>query len=123
MSMKNRHVLREAVRHLILIILALYTLAPLLFLFVNAFKSNNEIIASPVALPEHWTLQYIKTANGSNQLWKSSGTDLYYYFFLHPASGNRFLVCRMGNGGEVKPSFPTSCSSALPQLWPVPFSL
>ena len=44
MSMKNRHVLREAVRHLILIILALYTLAPLLFLFVNAFKSNNEII-------------------------------------------------------------------------------
>ena len=53
MSMKNRHVLREAVRHLILIILALYTLAPLLFLFVNAFKSNNEIIASPVALPEH----------------------------------------------------------------------
>lgn len=52
MSMKNRHVLGEAVRHLILIILALYTLAPLLFLFVNAFKSNNEIIASPVALSE-----------------------------------------------------------------------
>ena len=94
MSMKNRHVLREAVRHLILIILALYTLAPLLFLFVNAFKSNNEIIASPVALPEHWTLQYIKTAMEAI----NSGTDLYYYFFLHPASGNRFLVCRMGNG-------------------------
>ena len=41
---ENRHVLGEAVRHLILIILALYTLAPLLFLFVNAFKSNNEIM-------------------------------------------------------------------------------
>ena len=81
MSMKNRHVLREAVRHLILIILALYTLAPLLFLFVNAFKSNNEIIASPVALPEHWTLQYIKTAMEAINFGKALGLTFIITFF------------------------------------------
>ena len=81
MSMKNRHVLGEAVRHLILIILALYTLAPLLFLFVNAFKSNNEIIASPVALPEHWTLQYIKTAMEAINFGKALGLTFIITFF------------------------------------------
>ena len=81
MSMKNRHVLGEAVRHLILIILALYTLAPLLFLFVNAFKSNNEIISSPVALPEHWTLQYIKTAMEAINFGKALGLTFIITFF------------------------------------------
>ena len=81
MSMKNRHVLGEAVRHLILIILALYTLAPLLFLFVNAFKSNNEIIASQVALPEHWTLQYIKTAMEAINFGKALGLTFIITFF------------------------------------------
>ena len=79
--MKNRHVLGEAVRHLILIILALYTLAPLLFLFVNAFKSNNESIASPVALPEHWTLQYIKTAMEAINFGKALGLTFIITFF------------------------------------------
>ena len=81
MSMKNRHVLGEAVRHLILIILALYTLAPLLFLFVNAFKSNNEIIASPVAHPEHWTLQYIKKAMEAINFGKALGLTFIITFF------------------------------------------
>ena len=40
MTMKNRHKVFGILQHVVLIILAVYTLAPLAFLVVNAFKSN-----------------------------------------------------------------------------------
>lgn len=62
MSMKGRHKAGQIVSHAILIIIALYTLAPLVFLLFNSFKSNNEIVESPIAVPRQWTLDYIKNA-------------------------------------------------------------
>ena len=62
MSMKGRHKAGQKVSHAILIMIALYTLAPLVFLLFNSFKSNNEIVESPIAVPKQWTLDYIKNA-------------------------------------------------------------
>lgn len=48
----------------VLAILAVYTLFPLAFLFINSFKTNAEIINTPLALPTSWTFDYITTAAG-----------------------------------------------------------
>ena len=81
MSMKNRHTTGEVVRHIVLILLALYTLFPLVFLFVNAFKSNNEIIESPVAFPQKWDFSYIKNAMEQINFWRSIGITFAVTFF------------------------------------------
>ena len=44
MSMQGRHKTGQALMHAILGPVAIYTLAPLVFLIFNSFKSNNEII-------------------------------------------------------------------------------
>lgn len=62
MSMHARHKLGEVIVWIVLILLAVYTIAPLLFLLVNSFKSNAEIVGNPVALPSEWTFEYISTA-------------------------------------------------------------
>lgn len=62
MSMHARHKLGEVIVWIVLILLAVYTIAPLLFLLVNSFKSNAEIVGDPVALPSKWTFEYISTA-------------------------------------------------------------
>lgn len=62
MSMHARHKLGEVIVWIVLILLAVYTIAPLLFLLVNSFKSNAEIVGNPVALPSKWTFEYISTA-------------------------------------------------------------
>lgn len=62
MSMHARHKLGEVIVWIVLILLAIYTIAPLLFLLVNSFKSNAEIVGNPVALPSTWTLEYILNA-------------------------------------------------------------
>ena len=62
MSMKGRHKAVQVIIHAILIIMAICTLAPLVFLFINSFKSNNEIVESPVAFPLEWTFKYIISA-------------------------------------------------------------
>ncbi len=73
MTMKGRHTAGQVVMHIVLILLAAYTLAPVLFLVINSFKSNNEIVASPVALPEHFTLSYITSAMEKIHFWPSLG--------------------------------------------------
>ena len=47
MSMHARHKLGEVIVWIVLILLAVYTIAPLLFLLVNSFKSNAEIVGNP----------------------------------------------------------------------------
>lgn len=47
---------------ILLVIMALYTLFPIAFLILNSFKSQAEIVDSPMALPAVWTLDYIKSA-------------------------------------------------------------
>lgn len=71
MSMRLRHKTGEILGHLVLILIAVYTIAPLLFLVINSFKSNNEIIDSPVALPTAWSFQYIEKAVGEIHFFQS----------------------------------------------------
>lgn len=42
--------------------IAVYTLFPIYFLFVNSFKSQKEIVASPISLPANWDFGFLKNA-------------------------------------------------------------
>jgi raffinose/stachyose/melibiose transport system permease protein len=48
--------------YLILALIAVYTLAPLWFLFVNSFKGQAEIVGDPMGLPSKFDFQYIFNA-------------------------------------------------------------
>lgn len=48
--------------HAVLGLLSVYTLAPLLLLFFDAFKSNNDIVTAPVAPPKSLDFSYLKNA-------------------------------------------------------------
>ncbi len=54
---KNR--LARAVVYIILTLLAAYTLMPVIFLLINSFKGQSEIVRNPIALPEKFTFEYI----------------------------------------------------------------
>lgn len=71
MSMKGRHAAIQIIIHLILIILAICTLAPLAFLLINSFKSNNEIVESPIAFPLEWSFKYIISAMQQINFWNA----------------------------------------------------
>lgn len=55
----------------ILTLLALLTLGPLAFLFINSFKSQTEIVDNPLALPTNWTVQYLLNAADTIQFPKA----------------------------------------------------
>ncbi|WP_099205696.1 carbohydrate ABC transporter permease [Scatolibacter rhodanostii] len=57
--------------HILLAVIALSTLAPLVLLVINSFKSNSEIVDSPVALPTEWSLKYIISATEQINFFKS----------------------------------------------------
>ena len=71
--MKGIHKAGQIVSHIILIAIAIYTLAPLALLLFNSFKSNNEIVESPVALPSSWSFQFISTAMEQINFFKAIG--------------------------------------------------
>lgn len=73
MSMRGRHTATQVITHMILIAAAVYTLAPLALLLFNSFKSNNDIIESPVALPDSWSFGYITNAAGQINFFKAIG--------------------------------------------------
>jgi raffinose/stachyose/melibiose transport system permease protein len=50
---------------IIMVLLAIYTLAPLAFLLVNSFKSSSEIVNAPIALPQKWSFEFISNAMNS----------------------------------------------------------
>lgn len=52
----------KIITYIVLILTAIYTLAPLAFLFVNSFKSHGEIISTPIGLPSSWDFSYITKA-------------------------------------------------------------
>ncbi|MDR1144432.1 MAG: carbohydrate ABC transporter permease [Spirochaetaceae bacterium] len=56
-----------------LILLALYTLAPLWFLLVNSFKGQAEIINDPLGLPEKFDPRYILTAMDEIHFFRALG--------------------------------------------------
>ncbi len=72
-TMSGRHKAGQVIAHIIMILIAIYTLFPIVFLIFNSFKSNNEIIDSPVALPKEWTFKYIISAAQQINFWKAIG--------------------------------------------------
>lgn len=52
----------EYINLCILGILSVITLFPVYFLFVNSFKSQEEIVQSPIALPSNWDVSYLLQA-------------------------------------------------------------
>ena len=60
MSRKKR--MSQTLLYIVLGLIVIYTVFPIYFLFVNSFKSQKEIVAAPMALPESWHLQYLKNA-------------------------------------------------------------
>lgn len=46
--------LKSALKNALLFIYAIFTLYPLIWLFINAFKTNDEIYSEPFALPNQW---------------------------------------------------------------------
>ncbi len=54
--------LSRAVLYLVLTALLLYTLMPLVFLVINSFKGQAEIVRNPLALPDEFTWDYIARA-------------------------------------------------------------
>lgn len=60
--MSTKKKISQTALYIVLGLVAVYTVFPIYFLFVNSFKSQKEIVASPMALPESWNLQYLKSA-------------------------------------------------------------
>lgn len=52
----------QTVLSAVLVLIAVYTVFPMYFLFVNSFKSQKEIVASPISLPQSWNFKYLKSA-------------------------------------------------------------
>lgn len=54
--------IKKAGIYIVLILISLLVLLPLVFLLLNSFKSQAEIIRNPLSLPGHVTFEYIKNA-------------------------------------------------------------
>lgn len=61
-KLEQKRKIQKAILYVLLTICAAYTLFPLLFLFVNSFKGQAEIVKSPISLPKKWSFEYIATA-------------------------------------------------------------
>lgn len=60
MLIKNKF--RQIIIIIVLAILGIGILFPIYFLIINSFKSQQEIVASPVKFPKSWNFEYIKNA-------------------------------------------------------------
>lgn len=65
--------IRLVVVYVVLAIIAIYTLAPLWFLFTNSFKGQAEIIRDPLGPPASFSLSYIKNAVKQIHFFRSLG--------------------------------------------------
>ncbi len=72
-TMSTKHLAVQIILHAVLIIIAIMVISPLLLLVFNSFKSNNEILNDPVAMPTKFTLQYIVNAMQQINFWQSLG--------------------------------------------------
>ena len=57
--------------YVVLILLSIYTLFPIYFLIVNSFKSQKEIVGSPISLPPSFDFSYLKNAAAQIKLGES----------------------------------------------------
>ena len=75
MSIKKK--ISQITLYIVLGLIAIYTVFPIYFLFVNSFKSQKEIVASPMALPKQWNLQYLQSAAEQINLQPSVANTLF----------------------------------------------
>ena len=61
-SMSSRRKIKQGILYAVMALVAVYTLFPIYFLFVNSFKSQKEIVASPISLPSSFDFTYLKSA-------------------------------------------------------------
>lgn len=66
-----RKIVFNVVVYTVLVLVALYTLFPVLFLFINSFKPQNAIVGDPMSLPNPWDIGYIIIAAEQIQFFKS----------------------------------------------------
>lgn len=74
--MKTKTTVQKTIIYIVLIVMALFTLAPLIFLFINSFKSQTEIVENPLSLPSKWTFRYLTEAADTIHFLKSLGITL-----------------------------------------------
>ncbi|MBS6952469.1 MAG: carbohydrate ABC transporter permease [Enterocloster asparagiformis] len=60
----------------VLALIAVYTLFPIYFLFVNSFKNQKEIVAAPMSLPAAWNFDYLKNAASQIHLVESASNTI-----------------------------------------------
>lgn len=61
-SMSKNRMIGKVIVYTLLVLAALFILLPLVFLILNSFKGQSEIIRNPFALPKSWSLDYVKNA-------------------------------------------------------------
>lgn len=75
--MSTQKKLKKFGLYAVLSIIAVYTLFPIYFLFINSFKSQKEIVAAPMSLPAVWDLSYLKQAASQIKLVESVANTLF----------------------------------------------
>lgn len=80
MSGSKKSNIGQGVIYIILTAVSVFTLAPLVILLFNSFKSNNEIVETPIAMPLEWSFAYISKASEQISFFKSIGVTFIITF-------------------------------------------
>ena len=96
----------QIILYIVLTVLLLYTLTPLLFLLLNSFKSQAEIVRNPLALPDEWTFQYLINAFASIHFPQAIGytlliTIISVLLIVLVASPCGWIITRHKSGGST----------------------
>lgn len=75
-KMQSKRKIISGTIYTFLIIAAIYTLFPLIFLLINSFKGQAEIVNSPLSIPKSWNLSYLGNALEQIHLFRSVGYTL-----------------------------------------------
>lgn len=63
----------NVLKYAVMTVMAVITLLPLVFLFLNSFKSQQEIVSNPLALPAKWSFHYLVSAAEQISYFKAVG--------------------------------------------------
>lgn len=74
--MKKRKIMLHIQEGVMLLICAVF-FVPIYYLIVSTFKSQNEIVSSPLALPKHFTLMNYSKAFQAISFFRSFGNSLF----------------------------------------------
>jgi raffinose/stachyose/melibiose transport system permease protein len=68
-------------RYLAAIIIVVLTLLPILYIVINAFKTNGQINADPAALPNPWVIDNFVKVLAEGEFWRFLGNSMVLAFF------------------------------------------